>query len=167
MAIGRPYVASAAENQWQTAASSIVRELRRFDLRGGETRSAQAEERDRLPFRVCNRRHRSFNVESAKTYAMPDHNLDTLADLYAALRRSDELQLADVFAVLPYDIGLGTAIAPTCELWDLYADRAAVNGFQAPERQRRRRRRLAGGCRYGRCDARRTQRSPPATARRS
>jgi alkanesulfonate monooxygenase SsuD/methylene tetrahydromethanopterin reductase-like flavin-dependent oxidoreductase (luciferase family) len=31
---------------------------------------------------------------------------------------------------LPY-IGLGTAIAPTCELWDLYADRAAANGFQA------------------------------------
>ncbi|MGP4030097.1 helix-turn-helix domain-containing protein [Actinomadura sp. 3N407] len=30
--IGRPYVASAGENQWQTAASSIVRELRRFDL---------------------------------------------------------------------------------------------------------------------------------------
>jgi len=30
----------------------------------------------------------------------------------------------------PY-IGLGTAIAPTCELWDLYADRAAANGFQA------------------------------------
>lgn len=30
--IGRPYVASVSENQWQAAASSIVRELRRFDL---------------------------------------------------------------------------------------------------------------------------------------
>ena len=30
--IGRPYVASPAENQWQAAATSIVRELRRFDL---------------------------------------------------------------------------------------------------------------------------------------
>lgn len=30
----------------------------------------------------------------------------------------------------PY-IGLGTAIAPTCELWDLYADRMAANGLQA------------------------------------
>jgi alkanesulfonate monooxygenase SsuD/methylene tetrahydromethanopterin reductase-like flavin-dependent oxidoreductase (luciferase family) len=30
----------------------------------------------------------------------------------------------------PY-IGLGTAIAPTCELWDIYADRAAANGWQA------------------------------------
>lgn len=30
----------------------------------------------------------------------------------------------------PY-IGLGTAIPPTCELWDLYADRAAELGFQA------------------------------------
>jgi alkanesulfonate monooxygenase SsuD/methylene tetrahydromethanopterin reductase-like flavin-dependent oxidoreductase (luciferase family) len=30
----------------------------------------------------------------------------------------------------PY-IGLGTAIAPTCELWDIYADRAAANGLQA------------------------------------
>lgn len=27
-----------------------------------------------------------LNVESAKTYAMPDHDLDTLSDLYAALR---------------------------------------------------------------------------------
>ncbi|MDH4147950.1 MAG: LLM class flavin-dependent oxidoreductase [Acidimicrobiia bacterium] len=30
----------------------------------------------------------------------------------------------------PY-IGLGTAIGPTCDLWDLYADRAAQNGWQA------------------------------------
>ena len=30
----------------------------------------------------------------------------------------------------PY-IGLGTAIGPTTELWDLYADRAAANGLQA------------------------------------
>lgn len=30
--IGRPYSSSVAENQWQTAASAIVRELRRFDL---------------------------------------------------------------------------------------------------------------------------------------
>jgi alkanesulfonate monooxygenase SsuD/methylene tetrahydromethanopterin reductase-like flavin-dependent oxidoreductase (luciferase family) len=30
----------------------------------------------------------------------------------------------------PY-IGLGTAIPPTCDLWDLYADRAAANGWQA------------------------------------
>lgn len=30
--IGRPYVGSVAENQWQAAATSIVRELRRFDL---------------------------------------------------------------------------------------------------------------------------------------
>src|SRR5262245_8062636 len=27
-----------------------------------------------------------INVESAKTYLMPDHDLNTLADLYAALR---------------------------------------------------------------------------------
>jgi transcriptional regulator with XRE-family HTH domain len=29
---GRPYATSPAENQWQVAASSIVRELRRYDL---------------------------------------------------------------------------------------------------------------------------------------
>jgi len=30
--IGRPYTSSPAENQWQAAASSIMRELRRYDL---------------------------------------------------------------------------------------------------------------------------------------
>ena len=30
--IGRPYASSPAENQWQVAASSIIRELRRYDL---------------------------------------------------------------------------------------------------------------------------------------
>ncbi|MFN0089762.1 MAG: LLM class flavin-dependent oxidoreductase [Acidimicrobiales bacterium] len=30
----------------------------------------------------------------------------------------------------PY-IGLGTSIPPTCDLWDIYADRAAANGWQA------------------------------------
>jgi len=30
--IGRPYASSPAENQWQASASSIVRELRRYDL---------------------------------------------------------------------------------------------------------------------------------------
>ncbi|MBL7489743.1 helix-turn-helix transcriptional regulator [Frankia sp. AgB1.9] len=30
--IGRPYVASPSENQWHAAATSIVREMRRFDL---------------------------------------------------------------------------------------------------------------------------------------
>ncbi|GAA3299995.1 hypothetical protein GCM10020295_39580 [Streptomyces cinereospinus] len=30
--IGRPYTSSPADNQWQVAAASILRELRRYDL---------------------------------------------------------------------------------------------------------------------------------------
>lgn len=30
--VGRPYTSSPAENQWQVAAASILRELRRYDL---------------------------------------------------------------------------------------------------------------------------------------
>ena len=35
--IGRPYAVSPEENQWQAAATSIIRELRRFDLAPAST----------------------------------------------------------------------------------------------------------------------------------
>lgn len=118
--IGRPYSVSPAENQWQVAASAIVRELRRYDLTpvfDGRPRSSRLLWEATVPLH----RLRDAAANVAILHALPDLLREARASAEVSTGREQEEAFA-VYAVLckfghtaAHALGHPELVAMTCE----------------------------------------------------
>jgi transcriptional regulator with XRE-family HTH domain len=118
--IGRPYTSSPAENQWQVAASAILRELRRYDLTpvfDGQPRSSAALWRDMV--RLHRLRDAAANVAIMR--ALPDllREARALAEVGQGHEREEAFALYAVMCkfahTAAHSLGHPELVAMACE----------------------------------------------------